>query len=123
MFNAQVEEMMNAQKQQFEPVLKWNAFTAQAFEMVARKNYEVAGDYLNFMVDQAKMPAQDKPVQDIVADFVEGTRAFSEKMAKRGAEYVELAKEVGDMAPVGDIADLGAVPSAAVTPAKKKTAA
>lgn len=100
MLNTQIEEMMKAQKQQLEPILKWNTFAALAFEKVARKNYEVAGDCLDFMVAQSQLPAQDKPVQELVADYASGNRAFSEKMAQRGAEYVELTKEIGALAPI-----------------------
>lgn len=99
MFTTQIEQALQAQRQQLEPVLRWNAFAVQVFEKVARKNYEVAGDCLEFVVGQSQVPAKDKPFQDIVSDVVNGNRVFSEKMTQRGAEYVELTKEISALAP------------------------
>lgn len=94
MFTENYEQIMEAQKQQYEPMLKWNALAVQAFERIARKNYEVSGDMLDYMVAQSQIPLNGKPAQELVADFVDGNREFGEKLAQRSAEYVELTKSL-----------------------------
>lgn len=98
--NLSIEKMLDMQKQQFEPLMKWNAFALQAFEKVARKHHEVAGDCLEFMVSQGQIAtSNDKSGQEVVAACVDGSRAFGEKMVQRTTEYVELTKELGAAAP------------------------
>lgn len=93
--NFNIEKVLEMQKQQFEPIVKWNAFALQAFEKVARKNHEVAGDCLEFMVSQGQIgTAQNKSGPEVFAACIDESRAFGEKMVQRSTEYVELTKEL-----------------------------
>lgn len=97
MFNESLsfEKLHEAQKQQLEPVMKWNSFALAAAEKFARKNHEVAGDWLEFMVSQGQTATdQSKTGPEIVSACVEGGRAFGEKMVQRSTEYVELTKSL-----------------------------
>lgn len=102
--NFNVEKMLEMQKQQLEPIMKWNAFALQAFEKVARKNHEVAGDCLDYMVSQGQIGSAQKSGPEVFAACIDGSRAFGEKMAQRSAEYIELSKELNAEAPTQVVA-------------------
>ncbi len=78
------------QKEALEPILAANTVAADAFERLSRQNYAVLGDYLNFAVEQARLPTQTTDYTQFLAKQMEHARVFGEQIARRSQEYVEI---------------------------------
>ncbi len=76
----------------FAPYTTFGGVAAETFEKLARQNYAVIGDYVEFAVNQAKLPADVKDVNDLVGRQIESTRNFSEKLSARFQEYATIAR-------------------------------
>lgn len=109
--NEQFAEMQKKTLESLEPMQNMNAVAAQAFERIARKNYDLMGDLVDYAVSQVKTPVDAANPQDVYEQRVAETKAFAEKVNARAAEYVALAGELGEMAKAE-------VPAAAKTKAK-----
>ncbi len=81
-----------------EPLQDMNAVAAEAFERIARKNYDLMGDLVDYAVAQVKTPANSTNPQEAYEQGVAETKAFAEKVNARAAEYVALAGELGELA-------------------------
>ncbi len=81
-----------------EPLQDMNAVAAEAFERIARKNYDLMGDLVDYAVAQVKTPANTTNPQEAYEQRMAETKAFSEKVNARASEYVALAGELGEMA-------------------------
>ncbi|NND91023.1 MAG: phasin family protein [Granulosicoccus sp.] len=122
--NEQFAEMQKKTLDSLEPVKNMNSVAAEAFERIARKNYDLMGDLVDYAVAQVKMPSTEANLQDVYEKRVADTKAFAEKVNERAAEYVALAGELGEL--VQSKAATGAAaakPAAAKAPAAKKKAA
>ena len=114
--NEQFAEMQKKTMESLEPMQNMNSVAAQAFERIARKNYDLMGDLVDYAVAQVKVPESDTDIQAAYEQRVADTQAFAEKVNARAAEYVELASELGEMV------TNGAAPAAATaTKAKSKS--
>lgn len=111
--NEQFAEMQKKTMESLEPVQNMNSVAAQAFERIARKNYDLMGDLVDYAVAQVKVPESDADMKVVYEQRVAETQAFAEKVNARAAEYVELASELGEMVTNGS-------GPAAGTPAKAK---
>lgn len=89
--NDQFAQYADLQKQAFEPVRAFTGVAAQAFERVARQNYQVLGDCIDFAVEQAKFAGQTQDLNEFVGQQIARNRVFSEKMALRVQEYASIA--------------------------------
>ncbi len=96
--NEQFAEMQKKTLESLEPVKNMNAVAAEAFERIARKNYDLMGDLVDYAVAQVKTPATAKNLQEAYEQRVAETKAFAEKVNARAAEYVALAGELGELA-------------------------
>ncbi len=94
----QFQKYVEFQREAFEPFRAFSDVAAQAFERVARQNYAVLGDYVEFVVDQAKLPTQVADLNDYVGKQIASTRAFGEKLARRTQEYAEIARSAQEAA-------------------------
>ena len=94
--NEQFQQFADFQREAFEPFRAFTTVAAQTFERLARQNYAVLGDYLEFSVEQAKLPTQIADANDYVGKQIAHTRAFGEKLAKRAQEYAEIARTAQD---------------------------
>lgn len=117
--NEQMAELQKKTLESLEPMQNMNSVAAEAFERIARKNYDLMGDLVDYAVAQVKMPTGDANLQDLYEQRVAETKAFADKVNERAAEYVALAGELGEMVSTNAAAD--APPAKA--PAKKKAAA
>jgi hypothetical protein len=97
-YNEQIQKYLDFQREAFEPFRALSEVAAQTFERVARQNYVVLGDYVEFAVDQARLPAQVTDVNDFIGRQISCTRAFGEKLARRTQEYAEIARSAQDAA-------------------------
>ena len=93
-FAENIEKFSDLQKQGFEPVRDFAVFAADAFEKLARKNYAVYGDVLDFAVAQAKLPIEVAEPKELLAQQIESSKALAEVLTNRANEYVELSKEL-----------------------------
>ena len=96
--NEQFAEMQKKSLEGLEPLKNLNAVAAEAFERIARKNYDLMGDLVDYAVAQVKTPTNSTNVQEAYEQQVAETKAFAEKVNARASEYVALAGELGEMA-------------------------
>jgi hypothetical protein len=116
--NDQFAEMQKKTLENLEPIQNLNAVAAEAFERIARKNYDLMGDLMEYAVAQVKAPATTTNLQDVYEQRVAETKAFAEKVNARAAEYVTLASELGELAKSKGVT----APKANAAPAKSTPA-
>lgn len=88
--NEQFANFIGFQKEALEPIRAANSMAADAFERLSRQNYAVLGDYLNFAVEQARLPTQTADYTQYLAKQTEHARTFGEQLVRRSQEYVEI---------------------------------
>ena len=100
----QFQKYVDTQREAFEPFRAFGDVAAQTFERLLRQNYAVLGDYIEFAVEQTRLPTQAADLNDYVGKQLANTRSFGEKLAKRTQEYAEIARAAQDAASsaVGD---------------------
>ena len=96
--NEQFAEMQKKSLESLEPMKNMNAVAAEAFERIARKNYDLMGDLVDYAVSQVKTPVGTTNPQEVYEQRMAETKAFAEKVNARAAEYVALAGELGEKA-------------------------
>jgi Phasin protein len=84
-----VENYRNA----FAPALKAQQEGVKTLDRVGRYQYDVAGDYLEWGLAQAKAALSANTPADFVSKQVELTTALSEKLRARAQEFVALATD------------------------------
>lgn len=119
--NEQIAEMQKKTMESLEPMQNMNMVAAQAFERIARKNYELMGDLVDYAVSQVQVPEGEANLQEVYEQKVAETKAFADKVNSRASEYVALAGELGDMVSSQSAAEAQAAP-VAKSPSKKKAA-
>ena len=62
--NEQFAEMQKKTLESLEPMQNMNAVAAEAFERIARKNYDLMGDLVDYAVAQVKAPVDPTKPQD-----------------------------------------------------------
>lgn len=107
----------------FEPMQNMNSVAAEAFERIARKNYDLMGDLVDYAVSQVKVPANVANPQNLYEQRVAETKAFADKVNERAAEYVALAGELGEMVSANASGETNTAAKPAKAPAKKKASA
>ena len=94
--NEQFEKFAALQAEAVEPFKAFGGVAAETFEQITRQNYAVLGDYVEFAVNQAKLPAQIADPKEYLGKQFETTRAFGEKLALRAQEYASIARTAQD---------------------------
>ena len=94
--NEQFEKYVTFQTEAFAPFRAFNDLAAETFEKLARENYAVLGDCVEFAVNQAKLPADVKDFNEYVGKQFDANRAFGEKLAERVEEYAEIVRKAQD---------------------------
>ena len=77
----------------FAPVLKAQQEGVKALERVGRYQYAVAGDYLEWILTQAKATLGTTSPTEFFAKQTELASALSEKLRARGQELATIASE------------------------------
>ncbi len=113
------DEKYAAIQKNLEPIQEMNSVAVQAFERIARKNYELMGDLVDFAVAQVQIPQGKATAQEVFEQQSAQAQAFAEKVNTRATEYMELAGELGGM--VSSVVDSEAT-STPEEPAKKAAA-
>ena len=95
-----LERLAELQKKNIEPLQNLGSSAFVAFERMARKNYELMGDMVDYAVAQSRGSLEPSTPQGLYERQMAEARAFAERMSARTAEYVALAEQLRDgMAP------------------------
>ncbi len=90
--NKQFEKITAIQAEAFEPVRAFGGIAADTFERVARQNYAVIGDYVEFAVGQAKLTTEAKDPTDYMGKQIEAVNAFGAQLMERVNQYMTIAQ-------------------------------
>lgn len=92
--NDQFANFLGFQKEALEPMRAANGMAADAFERLSRQNYAVLGDYINFAVEQARLPTQTTDYTQYLARQMETARLFGDQLVRRSQEYMEILSAI-----------------------------
>lgn len=93
-FNENFAKFSELQAQGLAPVRQFAGVAVDAFEKLARKNFALCGDVLEFAIGQAKLPVENAEPKALFDKQVASSKAFAELLTARVNEYVELGKDV-----------------------------
>lgn len=96
--NEQFKQMLELQTKAMEPLRIFASFNTDAVEQVARQNYAVAGDMLEYATKTANLPLSGDNLQDVAAAQSEQASTFAELMGTRATEYADMAQNVATQA-------------------------
>ena len=96
--NDQFKQLTDLQSRTLEPVRVFAAAAADAVEQIARKNYAVLGDVLEYSVKQVKLPLSSDNLTDVTSAQVAEGNALVELMKSRATEYADLAQQFSSKA-------------------------
>ena len=85
--------LFDTYRQAFAPVVAAQQSGLKTLERLARYQYAVAGDYLEWTLSQAKASAEPKSVADLVSRQSELNTSFSDKLRARAEEFTQIASE------------------------------
>jgi len=91
--NEQFKQMADMQARSLEPMKAFATMASEAAEQMARQNYAVAGDVIDFAVKQVNLPLNSENVTDIAQAQMSEASTFSELMNSRAAEYADMAQQ------------------------------
>ena len=85
--------LFDTYRQAFAPVIAAQQSGLKTLERLARYQYAVAGDYLEWSLSQAKVSAEPKSAADLVSRQTELNTSFSDKLRARAEEFTQIASE------------------------------
>jgi hypothetical protein len=85
--------LFDTYRQAFAPVIAAQQSGLKTLERLARYQYAVAGDYLEWSLSQAKVSAEPKSVADLVSRQTELNTSFSDKLRARAEEFTQIASD------------------------------
>lgn len=91
--NDQFKQLMDLQAKSLEPMRAFASVASDAVEQVARYNYAVVGDVLEYSVKQVNLPFSSDKLSDVAAAQVAEANSFVEVMSGRASEYAEMAQQ------------------------------
>ena len=95
-FNDTFEKMTEFGAQGLGPVRQAANVAVDSFEKLARANYALAGEMMDFAVAQARLPLEVSEPKELVERQMAAGKAFAELVSQRMSDYVELGKELQD---------------------------
>jgi hypothetical protein len=93
-FTENLEKLADMQKLGLEPVRNFSEFTVDTVEKLARKNYAIYGDILNYAISQARLSIDVSEPKELFERQVAAGKEFAELLTQRANEYVDLGKEL-----------------------------
>lgn len=87
------KSIFEAYRNAFAPSLKAQQEGLKAIDRAGRYQYAVAGDYLEWTLEQAKATFASQTPAELVSKQVELATALSEKLRSRVQEFVSLATD------------------------------
>jgi len=92
--NEQVKQMMDMQARSLEPMRVFASVAVEAAEKVARQNYAIVGDVLEFSTKQVNLPLSSDNINDVATAQIAEGNAFVELMNGRATEYADMAQQL-----------------------------
>ena len=80
-------------KRAFAPILKLQEATAKSIEQMAKYQYDVAGDYLTYGIDQLHAATKAKDPAELFSKQVELASTFFDKVTKRSQQFTKLVTD------------------------------
>jgi len=80
-------------RQTFAPVITAQQTYLKSLERLARYQFAVAGDYLEWSLSHAKASVEPKSVADLVGKQTALNTSFSDKLRARAEEFTQIASE------------------------------
>ena len=91
-FTENFDKIADFANQGLEPVRQFANTVVDAGEELARKNYALCGDMMEFALTQARLPLNVTDPKELVERQVEATKSFAELMNERATEYADMGK-------------------------------
>ncbi len=88
-----VTDYVDFSKRMLAPAIKFNEIAVKTLEQFARYQYDIAGDYLNFSIEQLQSASKTKDVGELVSKQSEMTSSFVEKLTKRSQDLTKIAAD------------------------------
>jgi phasin family protein len=85
--------LFDTYRQAFAPVIAAQQTGLKTLERLARYQFAVAGDYLDWTLAQVKTSAEPKSVSDLVSQQSALNTSFGEKLRARAEEFTQIASE------------------------------
>lgn len=96
--NEQFKQLFDLQAKSLEPMRIFAGLSSDAVEQIARKNYAVAGDVLEFATKAANLPLSSDNLQEVSSAQIAEASTFAELMGTRATEYADMAQTFGTKA-------------------------
>jgi phasin family protein len=90
--------MFDTYRQAFAPLIAAQQNGLKTLERLARYQFAVAGDYLDWTLSHAKTSVEPKSVADLVSEQTALNTSFSEKLRARAEEFTQIASETQENA-------------------------
>ncbi|MEL7448106.1 MAG: phasin family protein [Pseudomonadota bacterium] len=91
-FTENFDKIADFASQGLEPVRQFANTVVDAGEELARKNYALCGDMMEFAISQARLPLNVTDPKELVERQVAATKSFAELMNERATEYADMGK-------------------------------
>ena len=88
-----VNTLFDSYRSAFAPVLRAQQETMKSVERLARYQFGVAGDYLDWSLAQTKAAVAAKSASELVAQHTDINSRLSEQLKKRAQEFTAIATE------------------------------
>jgi hypothetical protein len=85
--------LFDTYRQAFAPVIAAQQNGLKTLERLARYQFAVAGDYLDWTLSHVKTGAEPKSVADLVSQQTALNTSFSDKLRARAEEFTQIASE------------------------------
>ena len=85
--------LFDTYRQAFAPVIAAQQNGLTTLERLARYQFAVAGDYLDWTLSHVKTSAEPKSVADLVSQQSALNTSFSDKLRARAEEFTQIASE------------------------------
>jgi hypothetical protein len=85
--------LFDTYRQAFAPVIAAQQTGLKTLERLARYQFAVAGDYLDWTLAQVKSSTEPKSVSDLVSQQSALNTSFGEKLRARAEEFTQIASE------------------------------
>ena len=92
--NEQIKQMMDMQSLALQPLRLFASNAAKAAERLARKNYAVMGDALEFSTKQVQLPVCSENLTDFASAQSAEAKALVEQITSRATEYADMAQQL-----------------------------
>lgn len=90
--NDQFKQLLDMQTKSLEPLRIFASLATDAAEQVARQNYAVVGDVLDYSAKAANLPLSSDNVSEVASAQMAESSTFAELMNTRATEYADLAQ-------------------------------